>query len=97
MRISYWSSDVCSSDPAELVAVDGYRVRFFLELLPATGGTEPELPITAAAFDQTGNILAEYTLENTTEGSQTKQRRGRSEARRVGKECVSTCSSRWSP
>src|SRR3546814_10537976 len=26
-----------------------------------------------------------------------RKRRGRSEERRVGKECVSTCSSRWSP
>jgi hypothetical protein len=34
------------------------------------------LPITAAAFDQTGNVLAEYTLENITEISQTQPGRG---------------------
>jgi hypothetical protein len=69
-------SDGTKIEAAELVAVDGYRVRFFLELLPATGGTEPELPITAAALDQTGNVLAEYTLEDTTEVSQTQLGRG---------------------
>jgi len=71
VRVVVTLADDTEIEAAELVAVDGYRVRFFFELLPATGGTEPELPITAAAFDQTGNVLAEYTLEDTTEVSQT--------------------------
>src|SRR3546814_14359996 len=35
-------------------------------------------------------------LENPTKSSDT-NKSGRSEERRVGKECVSTCRSRWSP
>jgi len=76
VRVVVTLADGTEIEAAELVAVDGYRVRFFLELLPATGGTEPELPITAAALDQTGNVLAEYTLEDTTEVSQTQLGRG---------------------
>src|SRR3546814_9780095 len=72
MRISDWSSDVCSSD---LV----FRVK---------GG------------DRRGNPLRtptrvhkkpEYWLEEFQENQ---DRLSRSEERRVGKECVSTCSSR---
>src|SRR3546814_8421482 len=63
MRISDWSSDVCSSDP--------YRARH----RPA----RPDHRQAAA------RRLAP------------RAGRGRSEERRVGKECVSTCRSRWSP
>src|SRR3546814_1011217 len=58
MRISDWSSDVCSSD---LVGDEpDARPRFQSGLFP-------------------------------------RRRVGRAEERRVGKECVSTCRSRWSP
>src|SRR3546814_3720151 len=60
MRISDWSSDVCSSD---------------LGLGGATGrGAEPP-----GARSVPSRCIS------------------RSEERRVGKECVSTCRSRWSP
>src|SRR3546814_3623922 len=62
MRISDWSSDVCSSD-----LVDDICSVF------STGGT-------------TGSPKAAMWSHRT-----------RSEERRVGKECVSTCRSRWSP
>src|SRR3546814_10789487 len=63
MRISDWSSDVCSSDLAQN---GGYcRVRGKL----ASGDARR---------------IGKHQLE-------------RSEERRVGKECVSTCRSRWSP
>src|SRR3546814_3612466 len=66
MRISDWSSDVCSSD------------------LNLGADRRPALP----------GVFAGGAL-------QTRQRQGlsqgRSEERRVGKECVSTCRSRWSP
>src|SRR3546814_7581326 len=76
MRISDWSSDVCSSDlttrvrasmsssrkPRSSDACPARRHRAALRVHPATTGIE-----------------------------------GRSEERRVGKECVSTCRSRWSP
>ncbi len=46
----------------DLVAVEGFDVLFFLELMPLTVSGEPELPITATAFDQTGGITAEFVL-----------------------------------
>src|SRR3546814_14412279 len=75
MRISDWSSDVCSSD---LVAGDralsagglGGVVGWWRRLL--WGGERTILPLGGGGPC-------------------------RSEERRVGKECVSTCRSRWSP
>src|SRR3546814_4133287 len=61
MRISDWSSDVCSSDLNK----------------PPTHALRPVIPSNAC------------TLRITAAA--------RSEERRVGKECVSTCRSRWSP
>src|SRR3546814_8231812 len=72
MRISDWSSDVCSSDLMPRALPKPYaeltrgrtRLRFFH----------------GDAIDTLSALRA-----------------GRSEERRVGKECVSTCRSRWSP
>src|SRR3546814_5720397 len=79
MRISDWSSDVCSSDLLNRlqIAVDE-AVTNIIEHGYA------ELP--------PGNATIEMTLEVTSDTF-----RMRSEERRVGKECVSTCRSRWSP
>src|SRR3546814_3426643 len=89
MRISDWSSDVCSSDlplgerfgraradvgRKDRKHLDDGRVEF------VESGTEAEGVGAVQLFEGIAN-----------EG------RGRSEERRVGKECVSTCSSRWSP
>src|SRR3546814_9438129 len=75
MRISDWSSDVCSSD----LKPDG----------------SPSGIDNAEGFSVGGNIgFAGFTFGGSfadTKGN------GRSEERRVGKECVSTCRSRWSP
>src|SRR3546814_2524269 len=76
MRISDWSSDVCSSDllsaPARQIVLESKDV-------------DPEgLHALLEIFRQ------ERQLEEIP-------RRTRSEERRVGKECVSTCRSRWSP
>src|SRR3546814_2621681 len=73
MRISDWSSDVCSSD---LCA--GTPVTWNLKKLA------PLRPVTTLPLSRPGSAL------NTA-------RAFRSEERRVGKECVSTCRSRWSP
>src|SRR3546814_6036759 len=60
MRISDWSSDVCSSD------------------------------LLGIFYDKKARFLgASLSLKALPHG--------RSEERRVGKECVSTCRSRWSP
>src|SRR3546814_6811050 len=76
MRISDWSSDVCSSDL----------------LTAAEQAAAAKVPLSELRDPQT---LAERTKEGhrnllVTIGI-------RSEERRVGKECVSTCRSRWSP
>src|SRR3546814_4296334 len=75
MRISDWSSDVCSSD------------------LPATGALSfKTAPDFEAPDDSNGDRLY-HVIVSASDGSTSV----RSEERRVGKECVSTCRSRWSP
>src|SRR3546814_8769648 len=87
MRISDWSSDVCSSDLVLLVAPCAAH---FLE--HPRGG----LP-------KGGDDFAPRTLGDRIEPHVDLVARitgffaRRSEERRVGKECVSTCRSRWSP
>src|SRR3546814_1383840 len=80
MRISDWSSDVCSSDLAVLHELlwsrqEGWdlMVASRLHFLDERGAEEPP------GLTNRSPLLA------------------RSEERRVGKECVSTCRSRWSP
>src|SRR3546814_19856902 len=66
MRISDWSSDVCSSDLLSFVRTNA-----------------PPLP--------------GLTCWNSMTFHSCPSMLRRSEERRVGKECVSTCRSRWSP
>src|SRR3546814_7235075 len=73
MRISDWSSDVCSSD-----------------LVPRDGKT---LVLVNGAY---GQRIAQI-LEVLGRACRVIDKGDRSEERRVGKECVSTCRSRWSP
>src|SRR3546814_2540024 len=93
MRISDWSSDVCSSDLVDLVVL---RVGIVVAVLGV-----PEL---VAGEDHRGSLrqqqrrhevaflaLAQPDDLRIVGGSL------RSEERRVGKECVSTFRSRWSP
>src|SRR3546814_14214886 len=95
MRISDWSSDVCSSDL-------GYIASVFAAssvIGPVLGGLFAEhlgwpwifwlnIPIGLAAL-----AVSQKTLGRM----KPKRLRHRSEERRVGKEGVSTCKSRWSP
>src|SRR3546814_4410370 len=78
MRISDWSSDVCSSDLRIRArcrnAPDGAAAPVF----PARPAGAAAQPVRAAGVPFRGHA-------------------DRSEERRVGKECVSTCRSRWSP
>src|SRR3546814_1733745 len=69
MRISDWSSDVCSSDLGAATPLGAAAAALYA--LRDNMGHGPE--------DFSGIIQM------------------RSEERRVGKECVSTCRSRWSP
>src|SRR3546814_20910166 len=97
MRISDWSSDVCSSDLAENAAAldegaaDKITVLFCNVAVHkvATFERGDEMKITTRGGGGTKFSPAfNWIEENEPE---------RSEERRVGKECVSTCRSRWSP
>src|SRR3546814_1017900 len=75
MRISDWSSDVCSSDLRH--GQEHIRVMRGVGLRTPPGNAPED------AADRPGAVIIVKVA--------------RSEERRVGKECVSTCRSRWSP
>src|SRR3546814_5877644 len=88
MRISDWSSDVCSADLAQ----HGHRR---LDRRPggdpgrrAQGRADPDAP------PQLSRAPARH-LAYRAGGELDGPCRLRSDERRVGKECVSTCRSRW--
>src|SRR3546814_13303738 len=81
MRISDWSSDVCSSDLYDAGALrqtpDRCQKCFVVNSLVRHQPKAGQGPFSGAS-----GLAAHHC---------------RSEERRVGKECVSTCRSRWSP
>src|SRR3546814_18486084 len=100
MRISYWSSDVCSSDlKFRLLAkrVTDQLTRIFI----ANGnpGEIPQLVRPIATQPVRCIVIAETCrIRDKFFGPQSRTIKDRrSEDRRVGKECVSTCRYRWSP
>src|SRR3546814_5196264 len=85
MRISDWSSDVCSSDLSDwLKMIQGSWAEFWRSgsLPPTLSKIPPQLLFPNLAF------LCRERVQKSCSGS---------EERRVGKECVSTCRYRWSP
>src|SRR3546814_15323954 len=96
MRISDWSSDVCSSDLVEAALLpDAVRVG----AIDVHVVDQPHGSITSAGlrFEAGGKSVGYSTDFNGLTAEMTDLFKGRSEERRVGKECVSTCRSRWSP
>src|SRR3546814_13731369 len=84
MRISDWSSDVCSSD---LLTPILYNL--VSHVLTCTGvGRNP--------FTRE-RLFAGSIASHRGDAAALRRAALRSEARRVGNECVSTCRSRWSP
>src|SRR3546814_1101954 len=81
MRISDWSSDVCSSDLCER-SRERWKPRACNSAGRRRGGCHSGLV-------RCGREPAWPSLDA--------REQCRSEERRVGKECVSTCRSRWSP
>src|SRR3546814_7954972 len=101
LRISDWSSDVCSSDlllpfvesAYDPTALSRSKASGLWQFIPSTGlhynlqqawwhdQRRDPIASTQAALDYLSYL---YDLQ-------------RSEERRVGKECVSTCQSRWWP
>src|SRR3546814_15215888 len=99
MRISDWSSDVCSSDLA-LIGSDPVhpcgRCRQILN--EAAERSKTDILVHCASGD--GKAVKSYRLSELLPASFGPKDLGlidRTEERRVGKECVSTCRSRWSP
>src|SRR3546814_13555822 len=97
MRISDWSSDVCSSD---LVVGDwnGHGQVAGCSVTDCAQSINAGLDMFMAPDSWKG--LYETTLKQAKDGTISAARLDdavRSEERRVGKECVSTCRSRWSP
>src|SRR3546814_17352104 len=88
MRISDWSSDVCSSDLGEaLPGAPGRR---------CPGGEDRRRGSRASA-QHTGRRLPGTPQPREMSGPEGPPTRVRAEERRVGKECVSTCRDRWGP
>src|SRR3546814_13408668 len=123
MRISDWSSDVCSSD---LPLTRGYACfkglqakeshhgpnRLLHPLKRNAEGGYDRIPLEQALDeiaekvsaisekygpDSIGTYFGNGASFNSTSFSFQGSFMDRSEERRVGKECVSTCRSRWSP
>src|SRR3546814_18543389 len=109
MRISDWSSDVCSSDPQSFRSVEKFHhvepsfadfvARDILLRLaePRRNGVLAK-PLLLARLDELIDHPAVAVIVNPPCHTPSHQNDvKRSEERRVGKECVSTCRSRWSP
>src|SRR3546814_8991129 len=85
MRISDWSSDVCSSDLLALEELEG-------EAEVADSRTADRAPA-----ERVSPVRALPDHLPRAERRIEPEAGSRSEERRVGQECVSTCRSRWSP
>src|SRR3546814_11484516 len=94
MRISDWSSDVCSSDLRDTRIWRDNNGRYRCKKDNGTTG----LLIGGAVGGLAGHEIAGSgdKLLGTVLGAAGGALLGRSEERRVGKECVSTCGARWS-
>src|SRR3546814_12324483 len=109
MRISDWSSDVCSSDLGDVNRAEAEIAR----RLPHIDGIMMFfVPLRREGRDAVGGEFARHILDGElvvgklelvghghfsmmASASISTFHSGRSEERRVGKECVSTCRSRW--
>src|SRR3546814_4316273 len=102
MRISDWRSDVFFSD-LQLHYRPDHRDRWrrhgeFPECLRKTGASEKNRRGTLRNAGPGGAFLTNSSIYWTDAPDHPDPPRDhRSEERRVGKECVSTCRSRWSP
>src|SRR3546814_17488740 len=101
MRISDWSSDVCSSD-----LLGRRRWRWFGPVVLRVSDVSPPPQSRHGLVDvrlaEPRDELAFVTEEQVDVAclhvrDDNPDLPGRSEERRVGNECVSTCRSRWSP
>src|SRR3546814_18418666 len=92
MRISDWSSDVCSSDliqrARKLMKLSTWNVNSLSVRLPQLIDWLASNPVDALVLQETK--LTDDKLPNA------ELQEANSEKRGVGKECVNTCRTRWS-
>src|SRR3546814_18880072 len=96
MRISDWSSDVCSSD------LHAYMLRVAVPYGVLSSRQLRGLSQIACKYDRGwGHFTTRQNIQfnwiKLEEAADALADLARSEERRVGKECVSTCRYRWSP
>src|SRR3546814_18334859 len=103
MRISDWSSDVCSSDlskTAQIVPPPEFRVGFFaasaIDDWPSPAKIAICLVLHQVGLEEKARLLRE-AWQVVAPGGKLYVADYRSEESRLGKECVRTCRSRWSP
>src|SRR3546814_21162727 len=92
MRISDWSSDVCSSD---LFDADGDELGGAFGIAPDLGGQVQRGGRQRVAHGGVVGFGFRGDVDARLAGGRDDERR--SEERRVGREWVSTCRYRWSP
>src|SRR3546814_11645522 len=106
MRISDWSSDVCSADLDGIEEIidqrfgilEGVGNAFVLwSSVPVVVGIRATLETRPGLRDAMGIVEAQNAVAVLVVKRKGIPQAVRSEERRVGKECVSTCRSRWSP
>src|SRR3546814_14702257 len=98
MRISDWSSDVCSSDLSVRWPSFPSRIGAMYQGI-SISADQPSASLLVACRQLPSQSLLNW-LSLVTTASYTPSVEltvKRSEERRVGKECVSTCRFRWSP
>src|SRR3546814_19208212 len=100
MRISDWSSDVCSSDLIRCDSPGRWMIHDHIDHHTMNGHTPHGGVMTVIEYEGIPRDQAyyhwahkEFVPDFYYEESLKKDR----EERRVGNECVSTCISRWSP
>src|SRR3546814_11150404 len=97
MRISDWSSDVCSSDLFTLNVSQNAVLDFDFSAPDIAEGGDDAIIVTGTRLrtmegGEVGSNITQRQIETLPQNN-----RNRTEERRVGKEWVSTCRSRWSP
>src|SRR3546814_4075877 len=90
MRISDWSSDVCSSDLFSTIPMESLPPIFWLVPYGYIFRCRRGRPLISPPDSRQTIPKVIFLFGNLPDS------RRRSEERRVGKECVSTCRSRWS-
>src|SRR3546814_10956220 len=96
MRISDWSSDVCSSDLLSGRPLEGLNTSVAFTYTDAQIKKFTGINAAGVAADFDGTRVP-FTPKYQVSFNADYETALRSEERRVGKECVSTCRSRWSP